>query len=219
MKKALLLLFSLCLIGCGSGDDPVEVRTEFHPPEVIPNTQAGLIDLHGVELQTYPDFRVCGQYRVSIRHSKLFALEPEQQAAIRKALQTWNDMVGVELFVEVSTDLCVNDDIGMTIVANTNGLMNATNEWRARAAGTGVRDCYCNIQADYDSSFYWNLWAHELGHCLGLGHASDPRSIMYQYAQSTDFTTEMVDLVTKMRNPDFFGWQEIHPSKKCDSYR
>lgn len=203
MKKLTFLLIIL-LAACGSGGEDESVRI-YETPENIPQTEANLINLNGVEVQMYPDFKVCGQYRISISHGKQFEVEIEQRQALDKAIATWNKFMQQDVFVSVETDVCVARDIAATIVPDSAGLMNATNYYMFREQGTGVGDCTCIINADYDSAFYWNLWAHELGHCLGLGHASSEKSIMYKNAKSYDFTTEMIDIVSKSQDINRLG--------------
>ena len=43
--------------------------------------------------------------------------------------------------------------------------------------------CINTYYTDYDNSYYHAVIIHELGHCIGIGHSQDKKSIMYPIAQ------------------------------------
>lgn len=88
------------------------------------------------------------------------------------AVHFWNGNAGQEVFVLADDGIPIELDPSLLPDHNGHSSFNH-NE--------------CVVKVAYDS---WNIIAHELGHCLGFGHSTDDKSIMFWWTPSDGILNE-----------------------------
>lgn len=137
--------------------------------------------------------------------------EPPLDVATDRALADWNAVartaLGVDAFARVPREADAQIVIGFP-ASDARGLMGVT----FISSTDGVVDLPVRIQVvapqarggtSRDTVFY-QVFAHELGHALGLPHVRDPRSLMCCLAGSVDFNDPATrqTYVAARRSPD-----------------
>ena len=227
----LLLLF---LIGCGnsntqsSGVDQLNIP----PNTTAPNFSTNYISIPG-DSDIYVGPYTCGQYRVAPDERLLnySYVSDESYAnyldAFSKAVHAWNTAVGFELFVVVDDANCVKADIHSRVdldwfdPAKSGVLYPESTGGFTQYASGNLSQCGCAINYNPNAVANWQVQAHEMGHCLGLGHnESDPNSLMgTHYSNNTEFSEQLIALVKDKSDPTLLGPKDVvGPLKaKCDA--
>lgn len=111
--------------------------------------------------------------------------------AINIAIDYWNTVLDKKVFVIDDSDnqvqVCLNDF--QNVDKDFIGFTYAT-------AGTDKNDVHCIIDVGVTGKNWWQVYTHELGHCLGLTHSDSIYSVMYgQVLPNQRLTQTDVDLV------------------------
>lgn len=108
-----------------------------------------------------------------------------------KALYWWNAMAGRQLFVlttaddaqvtvRLDTGVCgpvTTDRVACTTARPTSGVFSAPPVYAYDS---------CEVDVSEFGATYWEVYAHELGHCLGFDHVTDRPSIMNPHPDATN---------------------------------
>lgn len=180
---------SIWLTNCGTALLPTE---ENDTPQ-IPSVPS---DAHLLR----EGWKTCGEYRIGVDPREHLNDERKERlrSASRKAMETWNALLGFPLFVEVDMKLCTNRDINIKLDENPD-----------RGFSLYGREffdtwCGCSITVG-ENAISWQVVAHELGHCIGLDHSTSEESLMYEYANGGKITQEMLEVVANNSDPNLRG--------------
>ncbi|MDB4986820.1 MAG: Matrixin [Myxococcaceae bacterium] len=127
--------------------------------------------------------------------------EPESRA-IKSAIDDWNRHLGEEVFV-------ARGPAGSRRYASCDYAAQEASYEGAASAATTVVPCTGQLAVSSVSLVSPQVPRHLLGHVLGLGHATDPTSVMYRFVvpQETHILQSDVALVRRQLELTPVNWQ------------
>lgn len=128
----------------------------------------------------------CSEYRISFddRDYLKEQLSPEEYQGLRdafdEAVANWNAALTTSTLREVPDDHCVPSDIVVRYLDDITASYHTV--------FPNVSPCRCAIwmymglgtKYELVDAMQWQTLGHEIGHCQGLGHSSNPLNIMFQ---------------------------------------
>lgn len=140
----------------------------------------------------------------------LVPLNTVQSQLFDKALTVWEQAANID-FVRFPDSPSINVRIGLAPIDGQGGTLAETVLWsngQQIAHGVIVFDPVDMLRADLTLSTppslisFYQVSLHEVGHLLGLGHATAPTDLMYRYANGTvTLSSDDVTAVTALYGP------------------
>jgi hypothetical protein len=108
-----------------------------------------------------------------------------------KAMAWWNTVAGRQLFVATTdgtAQVTIEPDTGTCGPVTTERVACTTALPSSGVFSSPPAYQYTSCQVDVSEigATYWEVYAHELGHCLGFDHVTDRLSIMNVHPDSTN---------------------------------
>ena len=116
-----------------------------------------------------------------------------------KALYWWNTLAGRELFVLTTADhaqITIQRDTGVCGPVTTDRAACTTARPSSGVFSAPPAYPYTSCEVDISDlgATYWEVCAHELGHCLGFEHVTDRPSIMNPHPVATNSAADQAML-------------------------
>lgn len=143
------------------------------------------LEQSSVGAETYLGSGVLESYKVTIDF---------ESAVFQDAIARWNEVAGRELFV--ADDSGVGEVVVQLEDADHFQPLNDEDNV-AYAESDGGTNCFVHVLADSYAIYMWQLYAHELGHCLGFQHSANASSLMFPtliFSLHQGFTDDLTSL-------------------------
>jgi hypothetical protein len=116
-----------------------------------------------------------------------------------KALYWWNSLAGRQLFVlttAVDAQVTIEPDAGVCGAVTSDRVACTTAKPSSGVFSDPPAYAYnsCEVDVSELGATYWEVYAHELGHCLGFEHVTDRASIMNVHPDSTNAAADQAML-------------------------